>query len=340
MFEQSSNLCFGTDICSPCLHRLTIFGIVLNSRQVFVLFSCYVFFLKLLKEYETFKPFVCPLQGRGTPHIHFLLWLDKAANKIGPDDMDDTSGDGLERIKAFVEKKFSCKLPAPWNATAATNLKNDLSPPDDSNAMDAESTAPASPATAEGPTQVELKNAELYKRLSLAEKCNIAAAKSEDPTVPDQDPTAPSFRPTFGGGYLDICHPCAEPVDALKDVSDWSYDFKNKQFYDERVHKNFRNILLATQMHWCSATCHKYGHFNDCRFRHPWNPHDAMEVMHDVDRKNRIRRSVEAPRNNENVNRHCMAAWPTCFMKVSSFLTPNCCCTRDVRFRYDLICFP
>ena len=53
-------------------------------------------------------------QGRGTPHIHFLLWIDKVENDIKAEDLDDVDGEGIERVKKYVEKTFSCTLPEPW----------------------------------------------------------------------------------------------------------------------------------------------------------------------------------------------------------------------------------
>ena len=59
-------------------------------------------------------------QGRGTPHIHFLLWIDKVENEIKPEDLDDVDGEGIERVKKYVEKTFSCTLPEPWKTEQST----------------------------------------------------------------------------------------------------------------------------------------------------------------------------------------------------------------------------
>ena len=242
-------------------------------------------------------------QGRGTPHIHFLLWIDKVENEIKPEDLDDVDGEGIERVKKYVEKTFSCTLPEPW--------KTEQSTADSSKLGEDESLSEEDAASVDGGNAMEEEDL----------PANDGAHTGGNATTADEasDPTAPGYRPNvFGGGFSDHEHPCAQPVDDLRAVKDWGFDFEKKQFKNPEVHKNFRNILLAMQMHWCCATCHKYGHFYDCRFNHPWETHGDVSVTIDVDAKGRIRRRIEPPRNNEHINRHCRAPWVTCFKKGNS----------------------
>ena len=115
-------------------------------------------------------------------------------------------------------------------------------------------------------------------------------------------------------------HPSSRRVDPRLD-----YGLKNMHIgdvrrvvKDEAVKQDQRNIVLANEMHTCCFTCHKYGHTLDCRFCFPFcvdlnvNSPTYTGIARLTTRmgnKHRVRITVEAPRNNTNVNRH--AAYPS-----------------------------
>ena len=242
-------------------------GFAWSSKVSFSLSS----FCTLLK----LRPFsscvhVAPRVGRGTPHIHYLLWIDKIDAKVGPDDLDDVNGEGWEKVKKYVTDKLSCWLPPP--------------------VQDASKKAAAEPE-AEQPV----------------ESSDDGDGKN---TVTPVNEAASNFRPTYGEYDNDhpCSRPLDELLNEDFGVSDFGVDGKKGRIFDStKVEDHFREVLLAVQMHHCCKTCHKYGHVDDCRFDAPWAIHDEAKLITTVDRNKRIKRVVEPPRNNVHINKHCAA---------------------------------
>jgi len=132
-------------------------------------------------------------QGRGTPHIHFLLWIDKVENDIKAEDLDDVDGEGIERVKKYVEKTFSCTLPEPW--------KTEQSTADSSKLEEDESSSEDEAASVDGGNAMEEQDLLANDDAHTGGNATTAGEAS--------DPTAPGYRPNvFGGGFSDHEHPC------------------------------------------------------------------------------------------------------------------------------------
>jgi hypothetical protein len=205
-------------------------------------------------------------QARGSPHVHFLLWIDNKELGITPSSLHDET---WPRVQDFVRQRLSCSLPPVGRSVwkAAKEVDDDL------------------------------MKAEREKELLVEGKAD--------------------FRPAYG--EFDEDHPCSRRLLDLYDIDFgmqgkeyWKYkggDMEEKEdprsYVSEEAHSHFRRVLLAVQMHYCFFTCHKYGHIDDCRFGAPWKTHEEVELQVHVDKRGRTREKVEAPRNNNHMNRHC-----------------------------------
>lgn len=156
----------------------------------------------------------------------------------------------------------------------------------------------------------------------------------------------PSYRPERG--EFDANHPCARPVtDLLNKEKYFSFDFvpPNPETPEapwgcccDEVRFDQRDILLAVNMHTCTDSCHKYGHFADCRFGFPlFLTPDCCCVMMEttMDRHSRIRQKIYAPRNNHFINRYAAKPQVVCCWRGNcdfTFVTDPwgagvyCCC--------------
>ena len=93
----------------------------------------------------------------------------------------------------------------------------------------------------------------------------------------------------------------------------WDYTrFDVNTFADKRVQKQYRENILANQMHKCCFTCWKNNSTGDisCRFNFPWDESVASAIratiIHDMDKRSRRRVRIIPSRNNAYMN-------PTCY---------------------------
>lgn len=136
---------------------------------------------------------------------------------------------------------------------------------------------------------------------------NLSSREGRRQAAPDFNPDRDEF---------DLDHPAARPIDPNLDYGSCLASDGVRVFKAEVVKQLFRMKLLASQMHKCCATCFKYMHDNLCRFHFPHNV--CLEADEEdftgkprmvtyMGARGRQRVVVEAPRNNENLNRHAAA---------------------------------
>jgi len=222
-------------------------------------------------------------QGRGTPHIHMILFI-LLQHFFASDDLETAEAFAeSEAAQAFANEKLSAWLE---------------DPPSDAEAEEWDETF-----------------------------------KPKKDEYDDKHPSSIRVDPTLDYGIRAKTHAGGKEEYVA-----------NRTFNDENVRLDMRSVVLANQMHVCCATCHKYGHTLDCRFCFPFcvnldEPDSpdftgfaAMRTRRG--RRSRMRVTVEAPRNNENVNRHAAMPAVLCCWRGNMDQT----CVRRFKF-VDIVCY-
>lgn len=205
-------------------------------------------------------------QGRGTPHLHMILFL------VLKDFFKSNILESSESFKASdAAQKYANERLSAW-----------LEPP-------------ATPKNEE-----EAESAEYKMQLK------------------------PEYNPAFH--EFDNCHPSSERTKWRDETGIWDYSIvgcgdchdakyvRKRKYADERVRLDQRKIILSNNMHRCCTTCYKYGNDCVCRSGFPFDvqlddPEDedytgVAQMRARMGRRNRIKVTIEAARNNEHINRH------------------------------------
>jgi hypothetical protein len=86
--------------------------------------------------------------------------------------------------------------------------------------------------------------------------------------------------------------------------------------FDELI-TQYRNIQLATNIHFCTFTCFKYSK-NECRFSYPKPISNSTTIVHDRDRKQRARTRVLPSNNNAYFNPHIKSPLYVCAQRCNT----------------------